>query len=77
MGMVSEKKREFVDIIRWAESNIPPLVEPTCLSCGHGQPPLPGVPCRCTRYICGTSSGALWCFDGQQGTPSRGARLHF
>ena len=50
MGMVSGKKRKFIDIIRWAERNIPPRVERTCLSCGHGQPSLPGVPCRCTRY---------------------------
>ena len=50
MGMVSGKKRNFIDIIRWAERNIHPRVEPTCLSFGHGQPPLPGVPCRCTRY---------------------------
>ena len=50
MGMVSDKERKFIDIIRWAERNIPPRVEPTCLSCGHGQPPLPGVPCRFMRY---------------------------
>ena len=49
-------------------------MEPTCLSCGHGQPPLPGVPCRCTRYIYRESFEASCCFNVQQETPSRGGQ---